>query len=202
MSQFWDEKFKGEGYTYGTRPNAFLAAKADLFLKGGSVLVPGDGEGRNGVWLAEQGFAVTSVDSSKVGQAKARRLAAERGVAMRFELADLLRWGWPQGAFDHVVSIFFHLYSADRPRLHKSMLAALRPGGLLLMEAFRPQQLGLTSGGPKELDLLYDRAMLADDFAEADILLLEEAEPVLDEGALHRGMARTVRLIARRHSAG
>ena len=201
MSQFWDEKFKGEGYTYGTSPNGFLAAKAESFTPGGSVLVPGDGEGRNGVWLAERGFAVTSVDSSKVGQAKARRLAAERNVELRFELTDLLRWDWPVAAYDHVASIFFHLYPADRPRLHRAMLNAVKPGGLIVMEAFRPQQLGLASGGPKELDLLYDRAMLAQDFADAEILLLEDAEPVLDEGALHQGSARTVRLVARRHSA-
>jgi len=197
----WQTRFGAAGYLFGTEPNEFLKSQAHRLRRGQTALSIADGEGRNGVWLAERGFAVTSVDSSKVGQAKARRLAAERNVELRFELTDLLRWDWPVAAYDHVASIFFHLYPADRPRLHRAMLNAVKPGGLIVMEAFRPQQLGLASGGPKELDLLYDRAMLAQDFADAEILLLEDAEPVLDEGALHQGSARTVRLVARRHSA-
>ena len=198
MSKFWDEKFGGDGFTYGTRPNAFLASCAHLFVPQRSVLVPGDGEGRNGVWLAGQGLAVTAVDSSAVGQGKAKGLAGQRGVSLTFQLADLLSWDWPQASFDYVVSIFFHLHSADRPRLHAAMLGALKPGGLLVMEAFRTEQLPLKTGGPRDLDLLYDRTVLAQDFAGADVELLEDADPVLDEGPLHQGQAATVRLLARR----
>jgi SAM-dependent methyltransferase len=198
MSQFWDEKFSRDGFTYGTRPNQFLASKAELFAAGGAALVPGDGEGRNGVWLAEQGLAVTSVDSSPVGQGKARLLAERRGVAVDFQLVDLLSWQWPAGRFDFVVSIFFHLYSKDRPRLHAAMLDALKPGGWLVLEAFRPEQLGLASGGPKELDLLYGADLLAKDFAGAEIVELADVECVLDEGPLHQGLARTTRLLARK----
>ena len=198
MSQFWDDKFTREGYAYGTKPNRFLAAKAELAAKGGAALVPGDGEGRNGVWLAEQGFEVWSVDSSAVGQAKARRLAEERKVSVHFALTDLLRWEWPEARFDLVASIFFHLHSADRPRIHRAMVRALKPGGLLLLEAFRPQQLGLASGGPKDLDLLYGAETLAADFAGAEILELADVEIILDEGVLHQGLARTSRLLARR----
>lgn len=197
MSKFWDEKFNRDGFTYGIRPNAFLESKRAFLTPGQSVLVPGDGEGRNGVWLAQQGLSVLSVDGSPVGQAKARGLAAEKGVQMDFHLADLLKWQWPVAAFDGLVSIFFHLHSADRPRLHAAMLAALKPGGLLLLEAFRPEQLGLRSGGPGDADLLYDRSCLASDFADAELLELTDAAPVLDEG-MHQGPAATVRLVARR----
>ena len=196
MSSFWDAKFDRDGYTYGTRPNGFLESQAFRLNRSMTALVPGDGEGRNGIWLAEQGLSVLSVDSSKLGQGKARGLAAERGVSMQFELADLLEWQWPRASYDLVVSIFFHLHGTDRPRLHAAMLAALKPGGLLLMEAFRPEQLAFRSGGPKDLDLLFSRDLLARDFAGAEILSLEDANPVLDEGPLHQGQAATVRLVA------
>ncbi len=198
MSKFWDEKFNRDGFTYGTRPNAFLESRSSLLKPGGSVLVPGDGEGRNGVWLAQQGLNVTAVDSSKVGQGKARGLAEDSSVVMQFQLADLLTWDWPTAAFDHVVSIFFHLHTDDRPRLHAAMLAALKPGGILIMEAFRPEQLALSSGGPRVSELLFDKDCLAQDFAVAELLELENASPILDEGPLHQGLAATVRLVARR----
>ena len=198
MSKFWDEKFKQDDFLFGTQPNGFLVEQAGLLAPGQTVLVPGDGEGRNGIWLAQQGLAVTAVDSSAVGQGKAKHLAAQRGVQLDFRLADLLAWDWPQGQYDHVVSIFFHLHSSDRPAVHRAMLQALKPGGLLMLEAFRPQQLGLGSGGPSDADLLYDQAMLRGDFDGAEIVLLTDADPVLDEGPVLCGSARTVRLIVRR----
>ena len=198
MSQFWDEKFSRDGFTYGTRPNQYLALQRELFAGGGAALVPGDGEGRNGIWLAEQGLQVCSVDSSKVGQGKARKLADARGVAVDFQLVDLLSWQWPAGRFDFIASIFFHLHSKDRPRIHAAMISALKPGGWLVLEAFRPQQLGLTSGGPKDLDLLYGADILAKDFAAAEIVELADVECLLDEGPLHQGVARTTRLLARK----
>lgn len=200
MSAFWDGKFSGEGYAYGTAPNAHLMDHADHLSVGANVLVPGDGEGRNGVWLARQGMNVLSVDGSAVGLEKARRLAAANNVPLRTQQADLLEWEWPVAAFDGVVSIFLHFAATDRRKMHAAMAAALRPGGVLILEAFRPEQLSFSSGGPKDPDLLYRAADLHADFAGLRIDLLEDTTCTLDEGPLHQGPAAVVRLIAHKPS--
>lgn len=196
IADIWNGKFSAEHYVYGHRPNAHLQAQAGRLRPGGRVLVPGDGEGRNGVWLARQGMDVLSVDASAVGLAKAAKLAAEHGVALETRQADLADWKWPQGTFDAVVSIFLHFPSAQRPRLHAAMAAALKPGGLLILEAFRPEQLNFSSGGPKDLDLLYDSRSLCLDFPSLTMLMLEETQADLDEGSFHQGPAALLRLVA------
>ncbi len=194
----WDDRFSCEHYVYGEAPNAFLARHASLIPAGARVLVPGDGEGRNGVWLARQGFRVLSVDSSAVGLEKARRLAARHDVTIETEHTDLTAWAWPEAAFDAVVSIFLHLPPETASSIHAAMLKALKPGGLMILQAFRPEQLGCASGGPKDVSWLYTSAILASDFAEAEILLNVEEAVSLEEGPLHRGPAATVGLVARR----
>ncbi|GAB3444930.1 SAM-dependent methyltransferase [Insolitispirillum peregrinum] len=197
---FWDKRFGAHHYVYGTRPNAFLCAQSSRLKPGMSVLAVGDGEGRNGVWLAQNGLMVSSVDASPEGVKKALQLALERQVTLQATCADLARWDWPQATFDAVVSVFLHLPPALRATAHRQMLAALRPGGLVILEAFRPEQLAHSSGGPRDLSLLYTADQLRDDFAGADILLLDEAAPLLDEGPLHQGLAATVQLVARRRA--
>jgi SAM-dependent methyltransferase len=164
------------------------------------VLAVADGEGRNGVWLAQQGMKVSSVDGSAVGVKKALKLALDRRVNIRAQVADLTDWRWPVASFDAVVAVFIHFTPDLRRDMHHAMYAALKPGGLLLMEGFHPDQrhLGLTSGGPPVAEMLFDADTLASDFQGMDILELEEAAPVLDEGPLHQGPARTTRLVARR----
>ncbi len=197
---FWNERYGEADFAYGTAPNAWLAAQADRLPASGRALVPGDGEGRNGVWLAEQGLDVLALDLSAVSLARARRLAAERGVDIETERADLTAWAWPEAAFDVVASVFLHLAPEVRPRLHGAMLGALRPGGLLVVEAFRPAQLVHrdVSGGPPQGALLYAADTLRADFAGAEVLHLEETETVLREGAYHDGRAAVVRGLFRR----
>lgn len=196
--RFWDERFDRQDYVYGTEPNAFLVSQRHRLKSGMSLLAVADGEGRNGVWLAEQGMAVTSVDASPVGLQKALRLALDRGVALNTTCADLTTWDWPQGSFDAVAAIFIHFRPDLRARMHAAMLQAVRPGGLVILEAFRPEQLALGTGGPPDAEMLYAPDTLRQDFAEAEILHLEAADPDLDEGPFHAGKAATVRLVARR----
>ncbi|WP_291012202.1 class I SAM-dependent methyltransferase [Hydrogenophaga sp.] len=191
---FWDQSFSISGYKYGVAPNAFLVEQQVRFRPGGDVLVPGDGEGRNGVWLAEQGHRVTAMDGSAVGLTKAQSLASERGVELRTVLGDLADWEPEPACFDAVVLVFVHLPAAIRVGAHKRLAAALRPGGWLLLEGFHPQQLQHRSGGPKDPAMLFTPELLRDDFAG----LLEEAlawqgEVVLDEGPGHQGLAHTTR---------
>lgn len=194
---FWDHNFSAAGFKYGTAPNAFLLEQAHRLAPGCDVLVPGDGEGRNGVWLAQQGHRVTAMDSSTVGLQKAQALAAERGVALQTVLGDLADWAPAPASVDAVVLTFVHLPTAIRAAAHQRLAAGLRPGGLLVLESFHPQQLQHRSGGPKDEAMLYTPALLREDFAELDELLSWHGEVTLDEGPGHQGLAHVTRFIAR-----
>lgn len=194
---FWDKAYDTPSYKYGTQPNAFLRAQIHRLAPPGRVLLPGDGEGRNGVWLAAQGYGVLSVDGSAVGLAKARALAQQRGVTLTIQQADLAQWQPEPASFDAVVLTYVHLSSALRTSVHRRLAAALRPGGWMIIEAFHPLQLGYTSGGPKDVDMLYTLDALRSDFAG---LLREELAwdgvVPLDEGPGHQGPAHVVRWLA------
>jgi SAM-dependent methyltransferase len=196
--KMWDERFGQAEPVYGEQPNAYLRAQAHRFAPGCKVLVPGDGYGRNGMWLAGQGFQVSTVDLSPVGVARARKSAQAAGLAMSIEEADLVTWSWPASDFDAVASIFLHHPPDLRPQIHARMLAALKPGGLLIIEAFTPAQLQHFSGGPKQGELLYTAEILQKDFTGADVLELLEVEIDLDEGRLHRGRAAVVHGVFRK----
>lgn len=200
MKEFWDNRYAEPGYAYGTEPNSFLVAQKDYLKPGMRALAVADGEGRNGVWLAGQGLEVLSVDASAVGLRKARELAGKRGVAIRTELVELTGWEWPRGVFDVVLAIFAHFPPAHRARLHRAMLEALKPGGVLILEAFTPAQLDYRSGGPSAREMLYTADMLRQDLSGAEFLVLDETLTDLDEGLYHRGRAAVVRLVARRPS--
>lgn len=196
--KMWDERFAKAEPVYGETPNRFLEAQAKGWTPGARVLVPGDGYGRNGIWLARQGFCVHTVDLSPVGVERSRKDASAARVDMTIECADLAKWDWPSGEFDVVASIFVHLLSDVRPRIHASMLQALKPGGVVILEAFSPAQLRYSSGGPKRVDLLYTPEILVCDFVGAEILELAEEVVDLKEGAMHSGPGAVVRGIFRR----
>ena len=202
QAEFWDERYRGEDFSFGTEPNAFLASQAHYLKPGMRVLVPGDGEGRNGVWLAKQGLAVDTVDASSVGVAKAQALARARGVRIGTQIADLLDWDWPRERYDIVAALYIHFFDADRPRMHRAMLDALKPGGLIIFEAFRTEQLEYQkihgSGGPRTADMLCSRAKLESDFAATKFLLLEEADVGLNEGHRHKGTAAVIRAVVQK----
>jgi 2-polyprenyl-3-methyl-5-hydroxy-6-metoxy-1,4-benzoquinol methylase len=198
----WDARYALEPYAYGEAADGFLVAQAARLEPGMRALVPGDGEGRNGVWLAEQGLVVDTLDLSAHGVAKALRLAARRGVKLNATRADVLAWTWPREVYDVVALIYLHLAADERRFVHARALAALKPGGLLILEAFRPEQLAAQAagarGGPREAHLLYSVADLSADFAGQDVLELAEASAVLEEGALHVGASEIVRAVVRR----
>jgi SAM-dependent methyltransferase len=188
----WDERYSQTEPVYGHQPSAFLRAQLHRLSSGCSVLVPGDGYGRNGLWLAKRGCRVHTVDLSPVGVARARNSARAAGLSLTIDQADLSTWGWPESQFDAVVSVFLHLFPNVRPAIHARMLRALVPGGLCILEAFTPAQLQFSSGGPKHTELLYSAEILRRDFTTAEILALEEVTVSLDEGPMHRGLAAVV----------
>ena len=197
---FWDQNFSAPGYKYGTEPNAFLREQAFRLQPGGRVLLPGDGEGRNGVWLAVQGHRVTSVDLSLVGLNKARQLAAGKGVELAILQADLADWTPEPASFDALVLTYVHLPPAIRASAHARLAAGLRDGGWLILEAFHPEQLAHASGGPRDVAMLYDLATLRADLAAAGLqeALAWEGQTMLDEGPGHQGLAHVTRYVAQK----
>src|SRR5262245_35621585 len=191
----WNERYAADGFAYGTEPNAFLAEHAKLLV--GPVLSLAEGEGRNAVFLASLGLDVLGVDGSEVGLRKARSLAAARGVSMRTEVADLATYEPPEQAFGAVVSISAHLPSVARKRLHGLAERALRPGGIVLLEAYTRAQLARTTGGPKDPDMLMSRADLLAEFANCEPMLAREIERDV-EGRFHTGLASVVQFLARK----
>lgn len=194
--QQWQGRFAVPEYVFGTEPNVFLAAQKDLLPKKGRALAVSDGEGRNGVWLAEQGLDVLSIDFSPAAQAKARALAQARGVTITTELVDLAQFDWPDATFDVVVDIFTQFFGpAGRAAKFAGIRKALKPGGLLLQQGYRPEQLAYGTGGPKQVENMYTRELLEREFAGFSSLRIEEYDAEIHEGTAHGGMSAVIDLV-------
>jgi cyclopropane fatty-acyl-phospholipid synthase-like methyltransferase len=188
----WDERFSQTDPVYGHEPNSYVKAQAFRLRPGMKVLVPADGYGRNGVWLAKQGLQVHTVDLSPVGVERASKAAQAAGVDIKTEVADLASWNWPAGEYDAVVAVFFHLPPETRGRIHASVVRTLKPRGIIIFQAFSPEQLRYTSGGPKQVDMLCTAELLRKEFAGAEALELEEKVVELEEGHMHSGPGAVV----------
>lgn len=195
----WNERFSGKDYVFGTEPAAFLR-RAEPYLKAGqTALAVADGEGRNSVWLAEQGLAVTAFDFAPNGLTKGRALAKARGVEVDFRLGDITQWDWDGAAFDVVAAIFIQFVGPDlRAQIFDGLRRALKPGGLLLLHGYAPRQVGYGTGGPGAVENMYTVPMLAEAFEGFEILRLEDYDAVIEEGAGHSGKSALVDLIARK----
>ncbi|MGD9572814.1 MAG: class I SAM-dependent methyltransferase [Thermoleophilia bacterium] len=195
----WDARFARDEYIFGTAPNAFLAAQAHRIPPGGRVLCVADGEGRNGVHLAQLGYAVESFDGSAVAVEKARRLAAERGVEVAAEVAGLDDWAWPPDRYDAVAAIFVQFSPPDmRRRMWARILETLKPGGLMLCEGYGVEQLRYRTGGPPDPAHLYTEALLREELAGYEVESIRAYEADVDEGPAHSGLSALVDAIARR----
>jgi SAM-dependent methyltransferase len=199
----WDERYAAaEGYLFGESPSAFLVAQKPKLPSSGTALAVADGDGRNGVWLAEQGLDVLAVDGSKVALDKSRKLAAAHGVTLRHELADLFAWDFGHERFDVIVGIFIQFSNPEqRARMFRAMQDALAPGGMLVLQGYRPEQLDYGTGGPPFAENLYTEPMLREAFADLDIEHLESYDAELHEGR-HEGMSALIDLVARKPAAG
>jgi SAM-dependent methyltransferase len=194
--QRWEERFAGDEYAFGEAPNAFLAAQRDLLPETGTALAVADGEGRNGVWLAEQGLQVATFDLSPRGVEKALALAEKRGVQIDASVADITTFPWPDSTYDVIAAIFFQfLGPVDRAAAFAGIRRALKPGGLLLVEGYTPRQLDYGTGGPKAAENLYTRELLEEEFGGFADLRIEEYDAELAEGASHAGMSALIDLV-------
>ena len=199
MKEFWDERYSREEYVYGQEPNAYFREFLDSSgMAPGRLLLPGEGEGRNAVYAALKGWSVDAFDQSTAGREKALKLAGDRKVAIRYEVADVREYPFTEGAYDLLGLFFFHLPGELRAFAHPQFVKALKPGGTLIAELFSPDQLGRKSGGPQHPDLLYSIETLKSDFGNLEIQHISEEIIHLEEGDHHQGEAAVVRLIGKK----
>lgn len=193
----WNQRFSATDFVFGQEPNAWLRQQVGALPAGGRVLSVADGEGRNSIWLAQQGFQVEAFDIAEVGVTKARAWAEREGVAVRYAVAGCDDYAWPEGALDGVVAIFVQFADpVTRERLFANMVRSLRPGGVLVLQGYTPRQLTFRTGGPPELSHLYTEDLLRTAFAGLTIQTLQMYETEVHEGQGHHGMSALVGLVA------
>lgn len=191
----WDERYSKEGYAYGIAPNKFLEENINSIPKG-KVLSLAEGEGRNAVFLAKQGCTVTAVDVSLVGIEKAKRLAKENGVAIKYIHANLEEFDIGKNTWDGIVSIFCPLPYSLRKELHKKVVAGLKINGVLLLESYTPEQLRYGTGGGKSMDTMMSKESLSLEFFDLKFSHLVELKRNVVEGTYHTGIGAVVQAIA------
>jgi SAM-dependent methyltransferase len=195
----WNRRFANEGYLFGTEPNAWLREHSSCWRAGQRVLCVADGEGRNSIWLAERGLVVDAFDIAEAGVAKARRLAAERGVNANHVVASCDAYRWPAAAYAGVAAIFVQFANpAMRERMFANIVRSLEPAGVLVLQGYTPRQLEYRTGGPPIESHLYTEAMLREAFASLEIIALREYEADVAEGSGHCGRSALIGLVARR----
>lgn len=198
-AQTWSKRFTTEDFIFGTEPNTWLREHASAWQRGQRVLCVADGEGRNSVWLAQQGLVVDAYDIADVGVAKARRLAQAQGVQVNYSVADCDAFDYGEARYDGVAAIFVQFADpAMRARMFENIKRCLKPGGVLILQGYTPKQLEYKTGGPPFVEHLYTEAMLREAFADFDMLALREYEAELTEGNQHKGMSALIGLVARR----
>lgn len=195
--EFWNTRYQNPAYIYGVEPNSFFNECIDS-LKPGRLLLPAEGEGRNAVYAARQGWVVDAFDQSSVARDKALQLAGGACATIHYEISTLQAFEAPTNTYDLIGLIYAHIPSSDRRAVHQRLISSLKPSGYLVLEAFHKEQLGRGSGGPKDPDMLYSRTDLLGDFKGLEILKAEEAYVTLREGSYHNGEACVVRFLARK----
>ncbi len=196
-ASMWDQRYDIDDYLFGIEASQFLTKHASWLTAGANALAVADGEGRNSVFLAEQGLNVTAMDISEVGAAKARLLAEQRGVVVDVQVADILEWEWTPDSYDFVVAVFIQfLDPTQRLAVFTGMQRTLRPGGHLLLHGYRPEQIAYGTGGPREPANMYTEEDLAAAFGEMQIDVLESYDISISEGPGHDGTSALIDLVA------
>ncbi len=198
MVSLWDARYSAEEYIYGKEPNVFLKEFLNNISIKGIALFPAEGEGRNAVYAATQGWDVFAYDQSEVAKQKAEKLATELNVNIKYRIEDLSSYHPAENFFDLITLIYVHIPSIDKENFFKTMLLSLKKGGTLLMEVFSKDQLSFNSGGPKDTDMLYSTEELQGYFSETDVIEIKKEEILLNEGILHKGKGSVIRVIVKK----
>ena len=196
-AEFWNDRYSEDGFAYGKTPNEFFKEQIDK-LPVGKILFPCEGEGRNAAYTASLGWEVEAFDLSEVGKQKAIDLAASFNTKINYEICNVAEANFEDNSFDAVVLIYSHLPESLRITLHGKIKNWLKPGGVVILEAYHPLQLNNTSGGPKDLNMLYSIETLMSDFHGMHFEIFEEKQVELNEGKYHVGIADVVRFVGKK----
>ena len=191
MKAFWDKRYEEFELVYGLKPNEYF--KSQLPKTTGKILLPGDGQGRNALFAAIQGWEVTAFDYSPVAKEQADQLFAQHNVEVDFKILSYQDSDFEKESFDCIVLIYNHMPSDFRKEVHQKYISFLKPNGILIIEGFSKKQFGLNSGGPKNIDWLFSSEMIQDDFNSLKTIQLIETQTILDEGDFHQGKAEVIR---------
>jgi 2-polyprenyl-3-methyl-5-hydroxy-6-metoxy-1,4-benzoquinol methylase len=197
MEEFWNNRYAEKDFAYGTEPNDFLKDELEK-LPAGKILFVCEGEGRNAVFAAKQNWIVEAFDLSEEGKRKASLLAKQNNVSINYQIANASTIEYSENSFHVVVLIYAHFPETIRKSVHERIVSWLKPGGLVVMEAFNPNQLKNTSGGPKDLSMLYTKEIMTDDFKELIIQQLFTETIELNEGKYHIGKADVIRFVGKK----
>lgn len=204
MKDFWNSRYEQEEWAYGKLPNQYFRQQLDSLTEG-SILLPADGEGRNSVYAASQGWQATAFDISDAGREKALALAAEQGVSLEYLVGNLADLEFPENSFDAIALIFAHFPAPLKAEFHQKLIKYLKPGGTLIFEAFSVDHLKYSAvnpeaGGPKNPEMLFSTDEVAKLFTGFETLELRQQETELDEGLYHRGHSSVIRYTGRKYS--
>jgi SAM-dependent methyltransferase len=194
-NDFWNERYSSEEYVYGENPNYFLKEQLEKITVPGKLLLPGEGEGRNAVYAAKLGWEVEAYDQSTTGKLKAIKLADKNNVKINYHIEDLLEFTPSKNFYDAVAIIYVHLNTKLRKSFNEKIIEALKPGGKIILELFSKEQLGKSSGGPQDLEMLYSLDEIKKDFSSLKSIILKEETINIEEGEKHSGEANVVRFV-------
>jgi SAM-dependent methyltransferase len=197
MKNLWDTRYATDEFVYGKEPNTYFASQLAL-LAPGTLLLPGEGEGRNAVHAASAGWKVEAFDQSRVAAEKALAYAAEKGLLMEYRVSGIEEFAFQADTYDAAGLIYVHAPPPLRKLLHSKVLESLKPGGRVILEAFHVSQLGNNTGGPGIPELLFTEEIIRSDFARLEPISLEQDRVILEEGAFHRGEAEVIRFVGRK----
>ncbi len=203
MKELWDARYSTSEFIYGKEPNLFFKDTIDNLNATGKILLPAEGEGRNAIYAAKKGFSVSAFDFSSEAQKKAIRFAQSENVQIHYEVGEINDLNLKSESFDAAALIYAHFPPHIRKHVHGEVTKMIKPGGLVILEAFSKSNLknrlkNPSSGGPDRLELLFSKEDLELDFQNFDILKLEEIEIALNEGKLHTSSSRVIRFIAKK----
>ena len=202
MQPNWDERYANTAFAYGKAPNKFFADQLKL-LQPGNILMPADGEGRNGVYAATKGWKVTSADLSIEGKKKTLELAKSESVDLAYHVGDFKELSFQKAYFDAVGLIYAHFPPNDKLAIHQQIDTYLKEGAVVIFEAFSKSHLALRKknpkvGGPANLDMLFSTDEILRDFHNYEILYLKEEVVNLAEGSFHNGESSVIRFVGRK----
>ncbi|MBT3302576.1 MAG: class I SAM-dependent methyltransferase [Bacteroidetes bacterium] len=197
MKELWNQRYAEDEYIYGTAPNMLVKEFIDQ-AEAGKILFAAEGEGRNAVYAAKHNWQVDAVDYSEEGRKKALLLAKQENVTINYTVSDILNYELEENKYDAIALIYFHMPPTIRQEIHQRMINALKPKGHILLMAFDKKQINNDSGGPKKIELLYNKELIEDDFKGLNFLKFEEKELHLEEGTFHSGISDNILLIAQK----